>query len=337
MNSGVFRRVLIFIIIIICSILILTYLILVDIKQNILFYPTTKIHWYPSKEEEYIGNFKDLFIDSGNRKINVWYFNLFEDRPIILYSHGNYGNMSYRKMIFDLSKILEMNLIMYDYYGYGASNGNPSLDQFHLDARSVYKYVRNGLKFNPNEIYILGKSLGGYASLSIASSNTVRSVVTICTFNKFEDVIENDNDRSAYILKKITNLMTNNFEQNNDFVKKITVPCVFLHSKSDSKIPFINSQKLYDNCLAFKKKFIEIQGDHTSIEISYDQFIQTLLFAEYPINDLLKTKEFHEQIRNWLTNLPYIINSMTKEMDTSGRKGGITSFIGKNIFNTNLY
>ena len=310
-------------------IFIMFYILMRNIRQNVLFCPTKTIKWIPSPDISY----KNVLIESGNNKINGWLFENHPGRPIILYSHGNYGNVSYRKMIYELAEILEMNLFMYDYSGYGRSTGTASLDQFHKDADSAYRFLRQNVGYKPDDIYILGKSLGGYASLSIASNHPVRSVIVICTFNTFEDIIEHDGNRTLHIMKKLARFMTDNYQQNNDFVKKIKKPCVFLHSKKDKKIPFRNSLKLYEDCKALKKKFIEIDGDHTSISIDYEKFISALTFAEYPIKDLMLRNDFHKKIKNWLKKLPGIVKTMATEMSNEDNKIGnrITNFIVSNL------
>lgn len=66
-----------------------------------------------------------------------------------MYSHGNSGDIG--RIIdnyIDLALNLGVNVLGYDYSGYGESTGNPTDANLILDIEACYKFLRNELKFD---------------------------------------------------------------------------------------------------------------------------------------------------------------------------------------------
>merc|ERR1719195_1686231 len=71
----------------------------------------------------------------------------------IIFSHGNATDIGQmRDLLLDLRKRLKVNIVAYDYSGYGLSSGLPSVDATQSDLRAVYKYTRDVLQIPSTQI-----------------------------------------------------------------------------------------------------------------------------------------------------------------------------------------
>jgi acetyl esterase/lipase len=92
------------------------------------------------------------------------------DKCIIIF-HGNTGNLSIR---FDMVKFLYnyCSVIIFDYRSFGRSTGNPkklSCTTMQKDAQSVWNHVVEKLSIKPNDISLLGESLGCSIAIKLAA------------------------------------------------------------------------------------------------------------------------------------------------------------------------
>ncbi len=60
-----------------------------------------------------------------------------------------------------------INILLFDYRGYGKSTGKPSEAGLYTDAQAVYDYVRTRTDLNQEKIFFFGRSLGGAVALHL--------------------------------------------------------------------------------------------------------------------------------------------------------------------------
>ena len=118
---------------------------------------------------------------SGN-KLNAWYFHLPYTEKTVLLSHGGVGNNSDRAELIGSLLGHHVSVLIYDYSGYGASTGKPTLDQLMADGDSAYKYLVNDLKIDPSTIVIAGESIGSGVACHIAASQNCNSLLLLSPF-----------------------------------------------------------------------------------------------------------------------------------------------------------
>jgi pimeloyl-ACP methyl ester carboxylesterase len=105
----------------------------------------------------------------------------------LVFFHGNAGNIGHRydwknrprkflirfDILFSLQNAsllyqsCNINILLFDYRGYGKSTGTPSEDGFYTDAQAVYDYVRKRTDLNQEKIFLFGRSLGGAVALHL--------------------------------------------------------------------------------------------------------------------------------------------------------------------------
>ena len=96
----------------------------------------------------------------------------------LIYSHGNATDLGLMiPILAQMSKMLKINVIGYDYSGYGASTGSPTEQQAYNDIDAVFVWVGSALGVADNTIILYGQSLGSGPSTYIASRKSVAGLV----------------------------------------------------------------------------------------------------------------------------------------------------------------
>jgi pimeloyl-ACP methyl ester carboxylesterase len=75
-----------------------------------------------------------------------------------------------------------VSVVEYDYAGYGASTGKPSLPEILADGEAVYDYLVGNLKINPASIVLVGESLGSGVACTVAADRQCDSVILLSPF-----------------------------------------------------------------------------------------------------------------------------------------------------------
>ena len=106
--------------------------------------------------------FEDVRLTNGlGTPIHAWW--LPHDRPrfTLLFSHGNGGNMAHRLESLRIFHDLGLSVLIYDYSGYGQSQGVPGEKATHADARAAWDWLVHERDIDPGSIILFGRSLGG--------------------------------------------------------------------------------------------------------------------------------------------------------------------------------
>ena len=104
---------------------------------------------------------EDLFFISNNgNRLNGWFIGLPGSTKVILFSHGNAGNLTHRVAKLRIMLSLGLSVFIYDYQGYGKSEGSASLARIVEDATAAYDFLRTEKHFLDNQIIVYGESIG---------------------------------------------------------------------------------------------------------------------------------------------------------------------------------
>ena len=237
-------------------------LIIQFIAHLIIYQPSNKIIWRPPPSTQ-------NYMVNG---IHIWYQWQFPGKKIILYCHGNNGNISEREYIFELCKEYHLNLCIFDYSGYGWSCGRPSQKQLCKDGLSAYEFVSR--RHHWKDIILWGESLGTSIATFIASKRKCKRLILLAPFTSLDDIVK---DKAGKLVDGMCQLVFPLIDlfPTKEWIKNVKCPIAILHSKEDQLISFNIGKKLYDNVKG-KKLFIPITGRHGGPNIEH-QNIETLL------------------------------------------------------------
>jgi fermentation-respiration switch protein FrsA (DUF1100 family) len=170
--------------------------------------------------------------------------------PTLLWSHGNGGNVANREEIVLALAARGLDVLAYDYRGYGKSSGTPNEHGVQLDAEAAWDdLVRRGVP--PARIVAFGESLGGAVSLHLAHRRSVAGVAVVSTFTRLKDVA-----RVHY--GPLAVLAGDQFDALR-LVRDLRVPLFVAHGESDEIVPFALGKELFAAAPG-PKRFLAVPG-----------------------------------------------------------------------------
>jgi len=201
-------------------------------------------------------DFEDaVFTSSDGLRLSGWYIPAQNSELTILLCHGNAGNMMHHLEIINAIYNLGISCLIFDYRGYGDSEGRPSEKGTYLDAEAAYKWLTDVKKVLPDEIIIFGRSLGGSIAAHLASKVRAKALVLESAFTSYVDI-----GRKFYPYMPVRWFARFSY-RTIDFIKNIHCPVLLIYSKDDEIIPFEFGLRLYEAANE-PKEFIEISGSH---------------------------------------------------------------------------
>ena len=229
------------------------------IKQDKLIFQPSK--WESSFPYPNIANagFKEGFLCSGKEKICFWYLKNPNAEFTILFFHGNAGNLLDRAEIINTLYKFGLSVFIIDYRGYGKSSGRPDEYGLYEDAKSVYNYLIENLKINPNRIIIFGNSLGGAVAIDLVSSKNIikGKLIVEASFTSLKDI-----SKILYPLLPVKLILKYKFDSL-EKIKNIRIPIMFAYSQEDELIPLSMGKTLSENCPSGNKHLIILKkGSH---------------------------------------------------------------------------
>lgn len=221
---------------------------------------------------------EDIFFaaDDGT-KLHGRYFEAHNPRAIILYCHGNAGSVaSWTDAAIELQMKQQCSVFLFDYRGYGKSEGKPTEAGVLRDARTARRWLAQRTGVQEKDIVLLGRSLGGGVAVDLAASDGARALILQSTFPSLPEV-------AAYHVPWMLPrwLMSERFDSINK-IKHYPGQLLQSHGDKDTLIPISLAKQLYEAAPG-KKTFITIpHGTHnTPPDEAYQQVLQQFLDSSH--------------------------------------------------------
>jgi fermentation-respiration switch protein FrsA (DUF1100 family) len=196
--------------------------------------------------------------------LNGLHFKNSEPKGVILYFHGNAGDLSRWGEIALYFVEKQYDVIIMDYRTYGKSTGKLSPAALFDDAQLFYDYALE--HYDENRITLYGRSLGTGIASRIAAINTPKQLVLETPFYSLLDVA-----KSMFPILPVSVFLKYTLPSY-EFMQEVTCPVTIFHGTSDSVVPYESGKKLYDAIPNEGKTFYAIEnGDHNNL-ISFPQY-----------------------------------------------------------------
>jgi uncharacterized protein len=197
------------------------------------------------------------FTSYDGTRLNGWYMPREQARATVLYCHGNGGNVAFwADAVRALRDRVGVSVMLFDYRGYGRSEGKPSEAGVLADARAARAWLARREGIAEKQIVLMGRSLGGAVAVDLAANDGARALVLESTFTSLPDVAQ-----TMFPLLPIRLLMQTDFNS----IKKIANyrgPLLQSHGTADRLIPYSIGCRLFDAANQ-PKQFVPITGgDH---------------------------------------------------------------------------
>lgn len=241
-------------------------------QSHMVYFPLSKVLATPADAGLAYERISLVTVDDV--RLAGWYVPCENARGTVLICHGNGGNIGDRLHPIGLFHELGLNVLIFDYRGYGESAGKPSEKGTYLDAQAAWQYLVEKRNTPPDKIVVFGRSLGGAVAADLAGRVNPAALILEATFTSIPDMAAR-----LYPYLPIRLLCWYRY---NTLVRleRIHCPVLIAHSRDDEIIPFEHGRKLF--AAARKPKtFFELTGDHNEGEVltspSYRQALDAFL------------------------------------------------------------
>tara|TARA_B110000977_G_scaffold161620_1_gene206659 strand:+ start:202 stop:1008 length:807 start_codon:yes stop_codon:yes gene_type:complete len=201
---------------------------------------------------KFSNNFQEIFLKTKDgQEINALHFKLEKPKGVVLFCHGNSGNLE--KWGTKVSLFLDYNyeVFVFDYRKYGKSTGCFNETRMYRDALLMYDYLKS--TFKEENIVVYGFSLGSTFATRIAAVNKPKELILEAPFFNFIKAVKFYSKFTPVFLLKYT------FRTDLDIVK-VTSPITVFHGNKDKTTSFQDSKRLLALNRSLNNRFIEIDG-----------------------------------------------------------------------------
>jgi len=195
-----------------------------------------------------------LTTDDGVR-LSGWYIPAPKSRGTLLFSHGNAGNISHRLESIRQFHDLGLDVFIYDYRGYGESEGKPSEEGTYRDAEAAWRYLTETRRVAPERLVYFGRSLGAGVASWLATRHPPRALIVESAFTSVPDF-----GAEVYPWLPVRWLARLQYPTRKN-LRSVHAPVLVIHSRNDEIIPFRHGEALFVAANE-PKEFLEIRGGH---------------------------------------------------------------------------
>jgi fermentation-respiration switch protein FrsA (DUF1100 family) len=207
--------------------------------------------------------YEDVYFKTADGlTLNAWFLKNPKATSTLIFAHGNAGNISDRLLKVRFFYNLGLNVFIFDYRGYGNSEGKPTENGIYLDAQAAYDYLQSRGDLNMKNIVAYGASLGGVVAIDLATHRPIAALVVESTITSAPDMARK---LYPFIPSVLMSIKFNSLFK----VKTITIPKLFMHSPQDTVVPFAMGQRLFAAAHE-PKEFLQISGGHNDAQIAID-------------------------------------------------------------------
>lgn len=229
-----------------------------------------KMAFHPDNEnvlstDQLPSNVQEIFIETEDQvKIQSYFIPNKSSDKILIYFHGNAGNICHR--LPDLMQISSfgINVLGISYRGYGKSQGKPSEKGIYIDGKATLNYATQRLGFSINNVTLLGRSIGTTVAINTSQNLNIGGLILVTPLTSGKD------HAKAAGLGFISSLAGNSFN-NIDKIVNVSCPILIIHGTQDNVIPFEMGKRIYNKAKT-KKQFVKIEGaDHNNLSTKYKE------------------------------------------------------------------
>ncbi len=248
-------------------------------QSGMLYYPNLPSRELMLTPDRYGLEYEELQLKTGDGlTLHGWFIPTRNPRATLLFCHGNAGNISHRMESIAIFHQLGLNVLIFDYRGYGQSEGKPSEQGTYLDAEAAWDYLTQQKNIPPNQIILFGRSLGAAIASRLASTRQPLGLIVESAFSSVPDMAAH---YYPYLPVRLISRFRYDTQQH---VENISSPILVIHSPDDEIIPYSNGQQLFA-AAGEPKQFLSIHGGHNDgFLLSGEQYTRGL---EGFINTLL--------------------------------------------------
>ena len=224
---------------------------------------------------DYVYNFDTQFEEinlkaKDGANLNAIHFRVDSAKGLILYFHGNQGNLTrWGKIAEDFAK-LQFDVLVMDYRGYGKSTGHRSMEALLKDAEQFYQYVLS--HYSEDEVTLYGRSLGTGLASWLAGKYQPKRLILETPYYSLAAMA-----RRYYPIYPSQLALRYNFESF-QYLKTAGCPVYIFHGTEDEVVPYAQGKKLFESLPEGQGQMVTIKGGSHKDLSSFEGYWNTIPF-----------------------------------------------------------
>jgi uncharacterized protein len=217
--------------------------------ENMFFYPDRAIYTRP---EQYGLSFEDVTFSVDGHRLHGWWLPATTPTALgsVLHLHGNAANISNHLPLAAWLPRSGFNVLMFDYRGFGQSEGRPSLAGIVDDAAGALAALRARPGIDAQRLVLFGQSLGGATALRLLARDSagVRLALIDSAFDRYRNIAREaalDSVVLAPLLPLALPLLPPEADDPITALAAIRTPLVFVHGTLDHVVRYAHSERLH--------------------------------------------------------------------------------------------
>lgn len=193
-------------------------------------------------------------------QLNGWIYKNPKSNVIVIFNHGNTGNVAYR--IWKSESILRSgaSLFLYDYRGYGRSDGYPTVEGVVQDGLAAFDFLVKTKGYEPGSIVLYGESLGTAVCTEVARQRNCGGIIYQSAPASAESLCK----EQAPLLQIYPHFLFFKGLENEHYVRGSHAPLLFVACEEDEYVPFQETVDLYTGATAPKELLRLPQSSHNN-------------------------------------------------------------------------
>jgi fermentation-respiration switch protein FrsA (DUF1100 family) len=240
-----FARIVVFAAVLLVAILVFAQV----LRRTGMFFPDR----YPTGRWD-MGGEDHTFETSDGVRLHAWWFRARDaNAPVLIWFHGNAGNITDRADMAEQLAKRGVSVFVFDYRGFGRSEGRASESRIYRDSIAAFEYVR---KKGAKRIVLYGESIGGPYAAYVAKERKgqVRAVILENSFPSLKDL-------GNALYRPLPLGWTAPFAMRTTaWLNEAGAPVLVLHGTRDAVIPYALGKKLFDELTVPKEMFTSHAG-----------------------------------------------------------------------------
>lgn len=184
----------------------------------------------------------------------------------LLYSHGNAADIGQMYELFiELSIHLKVNVMGYDYSGYGQSTGKPTENNTYADIEAAYKRLEETYGTKQEDIILYGQSVGSGPTLDLAARlPRLRAVV-----------LHSPILSGLRVMYPVKRTYWFDIYKNIDKIPLVKCPILVIHGTADDVVDFSHGRTLWELAQEKYDPLWLKGGNHCDLEL-FPEYIKHL-------------------------------------------------------------
>ena len=193
---------------------------------------------------------------------------------VLLFFHGNAGNISHRLDSIRQFQNLGMSVFIIDYRGYGQSGGSTTEEGIYRDANAAWRYLTEDRGISSNDIVIFGRSLGASVASWLATQHQPLALIVESSFTSVPDIAQ---ELYPWLPARWLSRFSH---ATRDYVRNVRCPILVTHSRDDEIIPLHHGEAIFASANE-PRTLLALRGTHNEAflqdERAYIEGVRTFL------------------------------------------------------------